>query len=84
MIRVVLDTNIVISAMLRSGGLPEAIFNLGVNKAVQLCVSEPVLAEYHEVLHRPRLAINPEKAAKAKGIETSDLASATSSTKQSS
>jgi hypothetical protein len=28
MIRVVLDTNIVVSALLRSGGLPEAVFNL--------------------------------------------------------
>lgn len=36
--------------MLRSGGLPEAAFSLGVNRVVQICISEPVLAEYQEVL----------------------------------
>jgi putative PIN family toxin of toxin-antitoxin system len=61
MIRVVLDTNVVVSAMLRSGGLPETIFNLAINGEVQLYVSEPILAEYEDVLRRPRLAIDPEK-----------------------
>jgi len=65
MIRVVLDTNIVISAMLRSGGFPEAIFNLGVDRVIQLCISEPVMAEYEEVLRRARLGIHPEKVANA-------------------
>ncbi len=62
MIRVVIDTNIVVSAMLRSGGLPEAVFNLAVDRlTVQLYFSAPVMAEYEEVLHRPRLNINPDK-----------------------
>jgi len=52
MIRVVLDTNIVISATLRAGGLPEAIFNLAIAGVIQLCVSEVILAEYEEVLRR--------------------------------
>jgi len=65
MIRVVLDTNIVISATLRAGGLPEAVFNLAIDGVIRLCLSEPVLAEYEEVLRRPRLAIPPEKAANA-------------------
>ena len=46
MIRVVLDTNIVISATLRTGGLPEAVFNLAIHGVIQLCVSEVILAEY--------------------------------------
>ena len=65
MIRVVLDTNIVVSANLRAGGLPEAVFNLAINGAIQLCISEPVLAEYEEVLSRARLAIPREKVATA-------------------
>src|SRR5271166_3049818 len=65
MIRVVIDTNVVISATLRSGGLPEAVFNLAVNRRVQLCVSEAILAEYEEVLRRPRLNIRLEKVAVA-------------------
>jgi putative PIN family toxin of toxin-antitoxin system len=65
MIRIVLDTNVVVSAMLRSGGLPEAVFNLAMHGEVQLYVSEPIFAEYEDVLRRPRLAINPEKVTAA-------------------
>lgn len=65
MIRVVLDTNIVVSAALRAGGLPEAVFNLALNGVIQLCISEPILVEYEEVLGRPRLSIPLGKAATA-------------------
>ncbi len=61
MIRVVLDTNIVVSALLRSGGLPHAVFNLAADQVVQLCISEAIMAEYEEVLRRPRLGIHPDK-----------------------
>lgn len=50
MIRVVLDTNIVVSAVLKAGSLPEAVFNMAVGGVIELCVSEPILAEYEEVL----------------------------------
>ena len=63
--RVVLDTNIVVSATLRAGGLPEAVFNLAIDGVILLCVSEPVLAEYEEVLGRARLAIPPAKVSNA-------------------
>jgi len=65
MIRIVLDTNIVVSAMLRPGGFPEAALSLAVDRIVQLCISQPVLAEYEEVLTRPKLGIDPHKAATA-------------------
>ena len=65
MIRVVLDTNIVVSALLRSGGLPHAVFNLAVDRVVQLCISEPILAECEEVLRRPHLKIHPDKVTTA-------------------
>lgn len=65
MIRVVLDTNIVVSATLRAQGLPEAVFNLAIDGVIQLCISEPILAEYEEVLGRARLAIPPGKVANA-------------------
>jgi putative PIN family toxin of toxin-antitoxin system len=65
MIRVILDTNVVVSAMLRSGGLPEAVFNVVIGGEAQCYVSEPILAEYEDVLRRPRLAINPDKVAVA-------------------
>ena len=65
MIRVVLDTNIVVSAHLSSGGLPDQIFDLALSRWVELCVSGDVLAEYEEVLRRPRLAIQPSRVTTA-------------------
>jgi putative PIN family toxin of toxin-antitoxin system len=65
MIRVVLDTNVVVSALLRSGGLPEAVLNLAIGGEIEPCVSEPILAEYEDVLRRARLAIHPDKVAVA-------------------
>jgi len=46
MIRVVIDTNVLVSAWLTSGGLPEAVINLAISREVQWAVSEAVLAEY--------------------------------------
>jgi len=51
--------------MIRSGGLPDAIFNLAVDRVIQLCISEPVMAEYEEVLRRARFDLHPEKVANA-------------------
>ena len=65
MIRVVIDTNVLISALLTSGGLPEAVFNLAISGEVQWFASEAILAEYEDVLKRPRLAIDSGKAAAA-------------------
>ena len=65
MIRVVIDTNVLVSALLTSGGLPEAVINLAISGEVQWFASESVLAEYEEVLKRPRLIIDSGKAAGA-------------------
>ncbi len=65
MIRVVIDTNVVVSAMLRGGGLPETVFNLAIGGEVQFLATAPILAEYEEVLRRPRLGIDPDKIAEA-------------------
>jgi putative PIN family toxin of toxin-antitoxin system len=62
MIRVVFDTNIIVSAALRSGSLPDTVVNLALDKHVQLCVSEPILVEYAAVLSRPHLAIDHHNA----------------------
>lgn len=40
-------------------------FSLGINRVVQLCISQPILNEYSEVLYRPRLAIDPSKVTTA-------------------
>ena len=56
MIRVVLDTNILISALLTPQGVPAQIFLMVLlEPEAQLCVSGDIYAEYEEVIRRPRL-----------------------------
>jgi putative PIN family toxin of toxin-antitoxin system len=55
MIQVVLDTNILISALLQPQGLPARIFLMTMaGTTTQLCVSGDIYAEYEEVIRRPR------------------------------
>lgn len=68
MIRVVIDTNVVVSANLRDEGLPAAILDLAANKKILMCVSETVLAEYKEVLNRPRLKLSPQRIARSLAV----------------
>jgi uncharacterized protein len=65
MIRVVIDTNVLVSALLTGGGLPEAVINVAISGEVEWFASEAILAEYEEVLMRPRLAIDPRKVLNA-------------------
>ena len=57
MIRVVIDTNILVSSLLASGS-PKAVLNLAYNQVFAWCVSDAVLKEYETVLAYPRLNID--------------------------
>jgi predicted nucleic acid-binding protein len=48
MIRVVLDTNIIVSALLQPLGPPARVFVLSIGGSIQLCISGSVYAEYEE------------------------------------
>ena len=54
MIRVVLDTNIIVSALLQPLGPPAQVFVLAVGGSIQPCVSGSVYAEYEDAISRPR------------------------------
>jgi putative PIN family toxin of toxin-antitoxin system len=56
-LRLVIDTNILVSAALKPGGLQRTVLLLAITKPARLYVSEAVLAEYREVLARPELKI---------------------------
>jgi putative PIN family toxin of toxin-antitoxin system len=56
-LRLVIDTNIVISATLKPDGLQRTVLLLAITKPARLYVSNPILAEYAEVLARPELKI---------------------------
>jgi putative PIN family toxin of toxin-antitoxin system len=56
-LRLVIDTNIVVSAALKPDGLQRTVLLLASAKPATLYVSEGVFAEYREVLARPELQI---------------------------
>jgi len=56
-LRLVIDTNVVISAALKPDGLQRTVLLLALTKPARLYVSEAILSEYREVLARPELQI---------------------------
>lgn len=61
MIRVVLDTNVIVSAFLVSDGLPAAILDLALQRKVRTALSPPILSEMERVLRRPKFDFEPRK-----------------------
>ena len=60
--RIVLDTNVLVSALLSPSGPPARILGLVMAGAIACCVDARILAEYDAVLHRPRLSIDAARA----------------------
>ncbi len=60
MIRVVIDTNILVSALLQPEGPPAAVLMLALGGHVQFCVSDAIFVEYDEVIRRPHLKRPPD------------------------
>jgi putative PIN family toxin of toxin-antitoxin system len=56
-LRLVIDTNVVISAALNPEGLPRTIVLLALDKPVRWYVSDAIVSEYATVLARPELKI---------------------------
>ena len=56
-LRLVLDTNIVVSAALKPEGLQHTVLMLALTEPTRLYVTREVLEEYRAVLARPRLGI---------------------------
>jgi uncharacterized protein len=56
-LRLVIDTNVVISAAIKPESLQRTTFLLAITKPARLYVSLPILEEYAEVLSRPELHI---------------------------
>jgi len=58
---VVLDTNVVVSALMSPLGNPAKILTLFSDGEIQFYYSSDIMAEYKDVLPRPELKITPEK-----------------------
>ncbi len=61
--KVVLDTNVVVSAALTAGGTCARILDLLADGAFDLCADARILGDYEAVLHRRELGIDPNDAA---------------------
>jgi putative PIN family toxin of toxin-antitoxin system len=58
--RIVLDTNVVVSGLLQSQGNPAQILTLALAGTVEVCYDKRILAEYAEVLARRRFKFDPK------------------------
>ena len=61
--RIVLDTNVLVSGLLTPFGKCGEIVRMLTSDEITLCVDSRILVEYGEVLHRPRFNIDPHQAA---------------------
>ena len=64
-VKAVLDTNVVVSALLKDGGREALIVDLALSGRFTPVVSKDLLGEYEEVLRRPRLGLNPARVTRA-------------------
>jgi uncharacterized protein len=56
-LRLVIDTNVLVSAAIKPAGLQRTVFLIAISKPARLYVSPPILQEYSEVLARPELRV---------------------------
>ena len=59
--RVVLDTNVIVSALLKPDSLEDQVLRLGLAGRLRLCLSTEILAEYALVLPRPKFKLQPDE-----------------------
>jgi len=59
--KVVLDTNILVSAMLTINGIPARIIEMALDGELSVCYNSNILLEYNNVLYRPQFDFNAKK-----------------------
>jgi uncharacterized protein len=67
-IRVVLDTNVVVSAHLNGEGYERHVLDLALAGKLRLAVSEAILEEYEGVLRRPKFGISRKQVGHSLGL----------------
>ena len=62
MFKAVIDTNVIISALLKEKGIPDLVLSLVLQKKLELCLSKEVFDEYQGVLGRKKFKdLDPKK-----------------------
>jgi len=59
-LRIVLDTNVLISAIIRNGK-PRKLFQLGIDGKYQILTSKEILNEFEGVIHRPKFKMTKDE-----------------------
>ncbi len=54
--KIVIDTNVFVSALIQKGYPNQIISELFIEQKIQLCISDELMVEYYEVLARPKFA----------------------------
>jgi putative PIN family toxin of toxin-antitoxin system len=65
MLSVVLDTNVLVSALIIQGSIPDHIITMVKNRLLQTRYNNAILAEYREVLSRPKFNFRVEDIQRA-------------------
>jgi putative PIN family toxin of toxin-antitoxin system len=60
-VRIVLDTNVLVSAMLNAGGAPDMVLQLVLQGDITLLLDSRILDEYDEVTARARFGFDAEE-----------------------
>ncbi|HSQ27620.1 MAG TPA: putative toxin-antitoxin system toxin component, PIN family [Anaerolineales bacterium] len=60
--QVILDTNVLVSGLIKRNSKPEQIIDAILTRKIQLVIDERVFKEYQDVLHRPKLNIPKDRA----------------------
>ncbi|MCL2486036.1 MAG: putative toxin-antitoxin system toxin component, PIN family [Oscillospiraceae bacterium] len=60
MTKAVIDTNVLVSALLTPDGNPAKILSLALNGRISVCHDSRILLEYEDVLSRPKFPFAPE------------------------
>jgi len=55
-VRLVLDTNVVISAFINPGGKPSQVMKMVLGRKAELCYNSTILSEYENVMLRPKFS----------------------------
>ena len=58
MLPVVVDSNVLVSALLSPGGKPAEVLRLLVTGALRLCFDARIVVEYEDVLSRPKFSFD--------------------------
>ena len=66
--KVIVDTNVIVAALIQRGYPNFIIKELFIENKFQLCISNELLAEYHEVLIRPKFSRYPDFLIRAEAL----------------